>query len=115
MNPVLTLAEIRERFQSEWVLVIDPELTPELELIRGEVAWHSKDRDEVYRKARELAPAHSAFLFTGRPPENIEFILNSHPLAPFVGMHKDDPLVDDWKEGPPYFCQVSAGGASADG
>jgi hypothetical protein len=29
------------------------------------VLSHSKDRDEVYRKARELKPIHSAILFFG--------------------------------------------------
>ena len=37
---------------------------------RGRVRWHSKDRDEVYRKAVELRPGRFAILYTGRIPED---------------------------------------------
>ena len=75
MDEVLTLAEIKSRFDSEWVLVADPELDASLEVARGRVIWHSKDRDEVYQKAVELRPQHSAFLYTGRIPEGTAVIL----------------------------------------
>ena len=41
----------------------------------GKVLFHSKDRDEVYRKAREFHPNHSAILFTGKLPDNVAVIL----------------------------------------
>ncbi len=64
MSEVMSLAEIQAQFESEWVLVENPETTETLE---GKVLWHSKDRDEVYRKARELRPRHSAIFYTGSP------------------------------------------------
>jgi hypothetical protein len=66
---VLTLEEIQSRFTSEWVLIGDPELTESLVIIRGTVLWHSPNRDEVYRGARELRPEHSAILYTGTLPD----------------------------------------------
>ncbi len=75
MNETLLLEEIERRFDSEWVLLEDPETTPDLEIIRGKVLWHSKDRDEVYRKAIELRPKHSAILYTGTIPEDMVVIL----------------------------------------
>jgi hypothetical protein len=74
MDP-MTLEEIRSRFASEWVLVGDPELTESLAVIRGTVLWHSPDRDEVYRKARELRPRHSAILYTGTLPDRTAVVL----------------------------------------
>ncbi len=65
MEIVMSLAEIQARFKSEWVLVGDPETAETLEVKKGRVLWHSKDRDEVYRKARELKPRHSAIFYTG--------------------------------------------------
>jgi hypothetical protein len=65
MNEVMSLVEIQQKFDSEWILVEDPETTESLEVTKGKVLWHSKDRDEVYRKARELAPRSSAILYTG--------------------------------------------------
>ena len=66
MNTVMTYEEIEREFASEWVLLEDPETTPMLEVIRGKVLWHCKDRDELYRKALELRPRDSAVLYTGK-------------------------------------------------
>lgn len=71
MNETLTLDEIHSRFVSEWVLLEDPETTPDLEIVRGKVLWHSADRDELYRKALELRPKHSAIVCTGEAPGDI--------------------------------------------
>src|SRR5438067_13666613 len=46
----IPLAGIQARFPSEWVLLEDPETSEMLEVRSGNVLWHSKDRDEVYRK-----------------------------------------------------------------
>ena len=61
--------------QSEWVLVGNPELTKDLTIKRGKVLYHSKDRDEVYRKARELKPKHSAVVYTGTLPADVVVVL----------------------------------------
>jgi hypothetical protein len=75
MDEILTTAEIQERFDSEWVLVGDPELDENLEVVRGKVIFHSKDRDEVYRKDMELRPRSAAYLFTGKMPEDTAIVL----------------------------------------
>jgi len=46
MDEVLTIAEIQSRFDSEWVLVEDPQTNEALEVQSGTVCYHSKDRDE---------------------------------------------------------------------
>jgi len=66
---------MQTRFASEWVLIEDPETTETLEVKSGKVLWHSKDRDEIYRKARELKPKHSAIAYTGRVPEEMVVVL----------------------------------------
>src|SRR6266568_3706551 len=75
MDDILTMDEIRSHCDVEWVLVEDPELTPELKVVRGKVVWHSKDRDEVYRKLLELRPRHAACLYTGPLPKDMEYVL----------------------------------------
>ena len=65
MNEMMSIGEIHARFQPEWVLLEDPETTESLEVKSGRLLWHSKDRDEVYRKAMELRPKHSAIFYTG--------------------------------------------------
>jgi hypothetical protein len=69
MNEVLAIAEIYERFPSEWVLLDKPQLDKHLGVQGGTVVCHSKDRDEVHRKALELpVPRHLAVLYTGPVP-----------------------------------------------
>ena len=60
---------------SEWVLVEDPETNDALEVQSGRVSFHSKDRDEVYRKTIELRPKRFAMLYTGKMPENTAIVL----------------------------------------
>lgn len=71
----LTLAEIESRYDSEWVLLEDPEVDEYQRVVRGKVVAHSKDRDEVDRKAIELRLKHSAFLYTGPMPANTAILL----------------------------------------
>ncbi len=75
MNEVLTLAEIESQFPSEWILVEDPQTNEALEVQSGRVLCHSKDRDEVYRKAVELRPKKFAMLYTGTIPEGTAVVL----------------------------------------
>lgn len=75
MDNVLTIAQIEAQFESEWVLVKDPQTNEALEVQSGKVIWHSKDRDEVYRKAVELRPKWCAMLYTGRMPEDTAIML----------------------------------------
>lgn len=75
MDRILTLEQIEEQFESEWVLVEDPETNEALEVQSGRVRWHSKDRDEVYRKAIELRPKRFAMLYTGKMPEGTAIVL----------------------------------------
>jgi hypothetical protein len=72
---LLTLSEIESQFHSEWVLVEDPETNEDLEVQRGTVRFHSKDRDEVYRKVVELRPKRFAMLYTGTMPEGTDVVL----------------------------------------
>jgi len=75
MSEIMSVVEIQARFDSEWVLLEDPETSDTLEVKSGKVLWHSKDRDELYRKARELHPKHSAILYTGKLPEGTAIVL----------------------------------------
>ena len=75
MSERISFAEIQKKFDSEWILLEDPETQEGLKVKSGKILWHSKDRDEVYRKARELRPKHSAILYTGKLPEDTVIVL----------------------------------------
>ena len=71
----MTWAEIEEAFDGEWVLIEDPETTPMLEILRGRLTFHNRDKNLVQNKMKELRPRNSAFLFVGEPPEDVAYIL----------------------------------------
>jgi hypothetical protein len=75
MDDILTIAQIEAQFESEWVLVEDPQTNEALEVQGGKVRWHSQDRDEVYRKAVELRPRRFAMLYTGKMPKDTAIVL----------------------------------------
>jgi len=75
MGNLLTVGEIESQFDSEWVLVEDPQTDNSLHVQSGRVIFHSKDRDEVYRKAVELKPKRFAMLYTGILPKDTAIIL----------------------------------------
>ncbi len=75
MDELMTRDEIEARFPSEWVLVADPQLDEQGEVVRGRVVFHSKSRDEIDRKDIELRPRSAAYLFTGRLPADAVVIL----------------------------------------
>ena len=75
MNEEMTIEEIESRFDSEWVLIEDPRTDEQLKILGGKVLYHSKDRDEVYRKAVSLRPKRSAVVYTGEIPEETAVVL----------------------------------------
>ena len=75
MDELMAVAQIEAQFKSEWVLVEDPQTNDALEVQSGKVRWHSKDRDEVYRKAIELRSKRFALLYTGKMPKDTAIVL----------------------------------------
>lgn len=75
MNEEMTIEEIRSQFESEWVLIEDPKTDEDLKVTGGRVLHHSRDRDEVYRKAVSLRPKRSAILYAGEIPEETAVVL----------------------------------------
>jgi len=75
MNEQMTIEEIESEFDSEWVLIEDPRTDDSLNVLGGTVLHHSKDRDEVYRKAVSLRPKRSAVVYTGEIPEDTAVVL----------------------------------------
>jgi hypothetical protein len=75
MNKEMTIEEIESQFDSEWVLIEDPRTDEGLKVLGGRVLFHSRDRDEVYRKAVAQRPKRSAIVYTGKIPEETAVVL----------------------------------------
>lgn len=72
---VLTISEIESQFSGEWILVVDPQVDENLEVLSGQVVCHSKDRDEVYRAAVAHQGGDLAILFNGEQPPNTAIMI----------------------------------------
>jgi hypothetical protein len=75
MDTCLTIAEIESQFESEWVLLAEPQLGSQKEILGGNVIAHSKDRDEIYRQAGPAAAQRFAIVYTGRLPKDAAIVL----------------------------------------
>jgi hypothetical protein len=77
MSEILSMDEIKRRFDSEWVIVADPELDPGLNVLSGRVIVHGPDRDEVYARllGMDPRPRHLASLYLGRFPDDMAIVL----------------------------------------
>ena len=75
MDTEMTIEEIESQFESEWVLLEEPRTDEALKVLAGKVLFHSKDRDEVYRRVVALRPKRSAIVYTGQIPEETAVVL----------------------------------------
>jgi len=75
MSEFLTLAEIESRFDSEWVLLGDPQTDGANHVLSGTVLAHSRDRDEVDRCLLVQRPRRFATYYTGRLPDDMAIVL----------------------------------------
>lgn len=62
---ILSLSEIEERYDQQWVLMDQLVKDPGPVLKGGRVLFASSDRDEVGQQLRILAPRHFAVRFIG--------------------------------------------------
>lgn len=72
-DEILTMDEIKKRFDSEWVLLADPELDECGNVLGGKVVFHHKDGDVFNDETLKIKPfpKESAFLYLGKRPKNL--------------------------------------------
>ena len=75
MNEYISIDEINKRFDSEWVLLEDPQTSERMEVLGGKLLYHSKDRAEFDRNSVRFQGTRFAVLFTGKMPEDMVFAL----------------------------------------
>lgn len=75
IGQIMSLEEIFSLYPDEWVLIVNPELDEELNVIRGEVLAHATERDEIYSKLSLRNGKSVAIEYTGSIPDNIAVML----------------------------------------
>ncbi|NJK73302.1 MAG: hypothetical protein HC849_05855 [Oscillatoriales cyanobacterium RU_3_3] len=71
IGKILSLEEIFNLYPNRWVLIVNPELDEELNVIRGEVLAHAAERDEIYSKLSLRKGKSVAIEYTGSIADNI--------------------------------------------
>ncbi|MGK7899069.1 MAG: hypothetical protein AB4372_36995 [Xenococcus sp. (in: cyanobacteria)] len=61
----LSLAEIYQCYPNQWVLIVDPQLDDELNIIEGEVIYATSDKDDLYHHLYLSGEHNSALEYTG--------------------------------------------------
>ena len=68
---ILSLQEIYQFYPNQWVLILNPELDEELNVIQGQVLAHSVNRDEIYNQLSLRKGQPVAIEYTGTIPDDI--------------------------------------------
>lgn len=71
----MTLAEIKQRYPNEWVLIEFAQLDEDLSVVEGEVVAHSPNKADIYRQLIALENERLAVEFTGEQPEEPAYLL----------------------------------------
>ncbi|HMV48607.1 MAG TPA: hypothetical protein PLD20_33135 [Blastocatellia bacterium] len=76
-NEVLTIEEIKKKYDSEWVLIANPKTDEHFSVLSGKVIHHHPDRTAFDRDVLKLNPHPTDFavLYTGKPPEGVSYLL----------------------------------------
>ena len=82
-DQILTIAEIRQLYPNQWVLVGNPELNEDFvgsvisKLLSGVVLFGSRDRREIAYKAKDLRKGFDSVtcVYTGEVPRNRRYLL----------------------------------------
>lgn len=67
--------EIFKKYKDEWVLIECKEVNENFEVIEGEILYHSKDKDELYKKLLEAMPKDYTIEYTGKVPDDLAVML----------------------------------------
>lgn len=76
-DEILTMEEIKKRFDSEWVLIANPKKDAQLNVLGGEVVYHHPDRIVFDREVLQLNPhpKNFAVLFIGQPANDLIYLI----------------------------------------
>jgi hypothetical protein len=69
INKRLSLTDIYQCYPNQWVLIIDPQLDDELNIVDGEVVYATADKEDLYNHLYLSGEHNSALEYTGNDNE----------------------------------------------
>lgn len=68
MDEILTMEEIKARYAPDWVIIAEPVVNENSEVLGGKVILHGPDHDELYRKLMPMKIDRIAVRYLGEMP-----------------------------------------------
>jgi hypothetical protein len=75
MENILTLQEMSDRYNNEWLLIAYTELDENMIVVRGEVLAHSPNQGDVYEALPIAKGRNVAFEYVGTVPTDFAVML----------------------------------------
>jgi hypothetical protein len=75
MTTLMTLEEIKQQYQDEWLLIAYTELDENLNVVQGELLMHSPEVEDIYDVLPTYNDRPVAIEYVGEPPADVAFVL----------------------------------------
>ncbi len=75
MSEIMTFADMKLRYDGEWVLINYTETDENLQVVKGKVLAHSPNKEDIYYALKSLKDQPLAIEYMGEIPEDLAFIL----------------------------------------
>lgn len=75
MSEIMTFADMKLRYDGEWVLINYTETDENLQVVKGKVLAHSPNKEDIYYALKSLKDQPLAIEYMGEIPDNLAFIL----------------------------------------
>jgi hypothetical protein len=75
MGKVLSLEEMQQRYDGEWLLIIHAAVDKNSEILSGEILAHSRNVDEIYEALALAQGVEASIEYMGQVPADFAAIL----------------------------------------
>lgn len=67
----MELNDIHKRYKGEWLLVEYEQLDEDLNVVRGKVLAHSRDKNEIFQQLVQIKGKNIAIEYAGAAPKSL--------------------------------------------
>ena len=75
MTKVMELGDIYKRYKDEWLLIEYEQLDEDLNVTKGKVVAHSRDKSQILQQLVQIQGRNIAIEYAGAVPEDLAVLL----------------------------------------
>jgi hypothetical protein len=75
LSELLTIEQIKQQYQDEWLLIGYADLDENLNVLSGEVLAHAQNANDLYKLLPQYSDRPVAFEYVGEIPADFAFML----------------------------------------